>query len=75
VFILFTTGAFVLQQLSVQESLSIDNGVTYVKVIVMLHIGVTALLGIALFREQVSLDLLVSNTIALTAGITLIASV
>ncbi len=75
VFILFTSGAFVLQQLSVQESLAIANGVTYVKAIVMLHIGISALLGVVLLRERIAPDLLVSNTIALSAGITLIASV
>ncbi|MET0091482.1 MAG: hypothetical protein ABW068_15945 [Candidatus Thiodiazotropha sp.] len=45
------------------------------KAIVMLHIGITALLGVALLRERISADLLLSNTIALSAGLALIASV
>lgn len=73
VYALFVTFAFVLQQLAVQESLHIDNGVTYVKAIVMLHIGIAATLGITLFKEKVGLDLLVSNAVALFCGIALIA--
>jgi drug/metabolite transporter (DMT)-like permease len=75
IYILIATFAFVLQQLSVQESIQIENGVTYVKAIVMLHIGLSALAGVTMLKEKVSADLLISNGIALAGGISLITIV
>ncbi len=75
VYIIVAMLAFVLQQLSVQESVEIKNGVTYVKAIVMLHIGIAALVGISILKEKPQTDLLIANAIALFYGIALIAIV
>lgn len=75
VYVAMSTGAFVVQQLAVQGSLDIHNGVTYVKAIVMLHIGIAALVGLLLLRERLRGDLLVANVVAIGGGVGLILSV
>ena len=66
---IIATLAFVFQQLAVEKSITIDNGVTYVKSIVMIHIGIAAILGMILFKEKPSKGILASNSIALLSGI------
>ena len=75
VYVAMSAGAFVVQQLAVQGSLDIHNGVTYVKAIVMLHIGIAALVGLLLLRERLRGDLLVANVVAIGGGVGLILSV
>jgi len=72
---LVVTIAFVLQQFAVQESIAIANGVTYVKAVVMIHIGIAALLGLFLLKEKVRPDLLFANAIALAGGMALLTQV
>jgi len=50
--VLATAVAFVAQQYAVQTSLSVANGVTYVKAIVMLNIALLLFAGVFLFGEQ-----------------------
>ena len=67
-----TLMAFVFQQFGVQYSLAIDNGVTYVKTIVMIHIALVALAGIFMLKEKTSRGVLVAGLITLMASVSLL---
>ncbi|MDH5300043.1 MAG: DMT family transporter [Gammaproteobacteria bacterium] len=64
--------AFIFQQLAVQQSLDINSGVTYVKAIVMIHIGIAAMVGIFLLKEKITADIIFANAVAFAAGIGLV---
>jgi len=67
-----TLMAFVFQQFAVQYSLAIDNGVTYVKTIVMIHIALVALAGFLMLKEKTSRGVLVAGLMTLMASISLL---
>lgn len=67
--------AFVFQQLAVQYSLVIDNGVTYVKSIVMIHISLVTIISIVILKEQPHGGLLVTSFLTLIGGLGLIMSI
>jgi drug/metabolite transporter (DMT)-like permease len=69
-----TLMAFVFQQLGVQYSLAINNGVTYVKTIVMIHIALVALAGIFMLKEKTRRGVLVAGLITLMASVSLLYS-
>ncbi|HDN27575.1 MAG TPA: hypothetical protein ENG03_10865 [Thioploca sp.] len=71
---LLTLMAFVFQQFGVQYSLTIDNGVTYVKTIVMIHIVLVALAGIFMLKEKTSRGVLVAGLMTFMASISLLYS-
>ncbi len=71
---LLTLMAFVFQQFGVQYSLTIDNGVTYVKTIVMIHIVLVALAGIFMLKEKTSRGVLVAGLITFMASVSLLYS-
>jgi uncharacterized membrane protein len=72
IFVTASAVALVFQQMAVGASLDVENGVTYVKTIVMIHIGLSALLAMVFLKERVSKGLFVSNFIALASGIALV---
>lgn len=67
--------AFVAQQYAVQFSLDIDNGVTYVKTIVMAHIVIASALGILYLKERASGGVLLANLITAVSGAGLLWSI
>lgn len=67
--------AFILQQLAVQYSLTIENGVTYVKSIVMMHISLVAFISIFVLKETIHWALLGSGLMTLVSGIGLVLSI
>jgi drug/metabolite transporter (DMT)-like permease len=69
-----TLMAFVFQQFGVQYSLAIDNGVTYVKTIVMIHIALVALAGIFMLKEKTSRGVFFAGLITLMASVSLLYS-
>lgn len=69
---LFALLAFILQQLAVQQSLTIANGVTYVKTIVMMHISVVALASFIILKERVNWKIALMSTITFVSGIILL---
>ena len=75
IYAFLTLIAFFLQQLAVQYSLEIANGVTYVKSIVMTHISLVTLVSILIFKEQTSLALRGASVITFISGIGLILSI
>jgi hypothetical protein len=70
-----TISAFIFQQFAVQYSLSIDNGITYVKSVVMTHISFVALFSIFFLKEKISYLLIFSGVLTFLSGIGLILSV
>lgn len=64
--------AFVLQQLAVQQSLSIANGVTYVKTIVMMHISVVAIVSLIILKEQINWKIALMSALTFISGIGLL---
>lgn len=64
--------AFIAQQYAVQWSLAIDNGVTYVKTIVMTHIVIASGIGILYFRENTSRTVLLANLVTAASGLGLL---
>lgn len=71
---LVATLAFLLQQLAVQWSLEIPNGVTYVKVVIMMHITLNIIAGIFLFKERVKPDITIASFLTFLGGVGLIFS-
>ena len=67
--------AFIFQQLAVQYSLVIDNGVTYVKSIVMIHISLVTIISIFILKEKPNNGLLVTSFLTLIGGLGLILSI
>jgi hypothetical protein len=67
--------AFLFQQYGVQLSLPLENGVTYVKTLVMTHIIFASLLGAWLTREKIQKDLALAGIGAFAGGIGLILSI
>jgi drug/metabolite transporter (DMT)-like permease len=67
--------AFVFQQLAVQYSLVIDNGVTYVKSIVMIHISIVTIISIVLLKEKPYRWLLIASFLTFIGGLGLIMSI
>lgn len=67
--------AFVAQQYAVQLSLDLDNGVTYVKTIVMAHIVIASGAGIIYLKEQASRAVLLANLITAVSGVGLLWSI
>jgi len=67
--------AFVTQQYAVQFSLELENGVTYVKAIVMTHIVVASGIGILYLKERASGSVLLANLITAVSGIGLLWSI
>jgi len=65
---LLTLIAFVFQQFGVQYSLDIENGVTYVKTIVMTHIALVALAGLFLLKEKPSFGILIAGLTTFGTG-------
>jgi drug/metabolite transporter (DMT)-like permease len=63
---------FYAQQVAVQWSLGIDGAVVNVKSLVTLHLPVVVLIGLLVFREQVSRQALVAGLIALASGLALL---
>jgi hypothetical protein len=75
VFMLSGLGAMILQQHAVELSEHIPNAVTYVKTIVLMHIGIAALAGLILLRERVPVLLLLTNLVTLGAGVALVFAI
>jgi len=71
VFMLAGLGSMTLQQHAVELSEHIPNAVTYVKTIVLMHIGIAALAGLVLLGERVSMPLLLSNLVTLGSSVAL----
>jgi uncharacterized membrane protein len=71
---LLTLIAFVFQQFGVQYSLEIENGVTYVKTIVMTHIALVALAGLFLLKEKPSFGVLIAGLMTFMASLILLHS-
>ena len=67
--------AFVFQQLAVQYSLVIDNGVTYVKSIVMIHISLVTIISIFVLKEKPHSWLLITSLLTFIGGLGLIISI
>jgi hypothetical protein len=67
--------AFVFQQLAVQYSLIIDNGVTYVKSIVMIHISLVTIISIFILKEKHNNQLLATSLLTFMGGFGLIMSI
>lgn len=68
-------GAMILQQYAVELSEHIPNAVTYVKTIVLMHIGIAALAGVVLLHERLSVPLLLSNLLTLVASLLLVLGI
>lgn len=64
--------AFLSQQWAVQESLEIENGITYVKSIVMMHISWVALGSVLWLRERISLGISLSSAMTFLSGMGLV---
>ncbi|MEZ5542122.1 MAG: EamA family transporter [Pseudomonadota bacterium] len=75
VFMAAGLGAMILQQYAVELSERIPNAVTYVKTIVLMHIGIAALAGLVLLRERLSVVLLLSNLVTLGASVALVLTI
>ncbi len=67
--------AFICQQLAVQLSLDLDNGVTYVKTIVMMHIVMTAAIGVIYLKEPQRPAIWLANGVTLFSGMGLLWSI
>lgn len=67
--------AFVFQQLAVQYSLVINNGVTYVKSIVMIHISLVTIISIFILKEKPNSQLLATSLLTFIGGLGLIMSI
>ncbi len=74
-YVLLALTAFLAQQYAVQASLALDNGVTYVKTIVMAHIVIAAAIGIYYFNERVGPGVWWANLLTLAGGVGLIWSI
>ena len=72
---ILTLLAFVFQQFAVQYSLEMENGITYVKTIVMTHIALVALAGIIILNEKTTRGILVAGLITFVASIYLLYSI
>lgn len=72
VFMASGLGAMILQQYAIELSEQIPNAVTYVKTVVLMHIGIAALAGLLLLGERVSALLLFSNLVTLGASVALV---
>lgn len=64
--------AFLAQQYAVQDSLDLDNGVTYVKTMVMAHIVFTSLLGFVALGERAPPGIGLASALTLMGGIGLL---
>ncbi len=67
--------AFVAQQYAVQFSLALENGVTYVKTIVMTHIVFAALFGIIVLQEKTRPAVLIASLMTMIGGVGLLWSI
>ncbi len=74
-YVLVVLCAFISQQYAVQLSLNIDNGVTFVKTIVMTHIVIAAAIGILYLKERANPMVWVANLITALSGIGLLWSI
>ena len=72
IYVLVVLLAFLAQQYAVQWSLDLDNGVTYVKTVVMAHIVLAALFGVVSLKENGSRSLYIANGVTLVSGVGLL---
>ncbi len=75
VYMLLVLLAFISQQFAVEWSLHVENGVSYVKTIVMIHIAAAAWLGIKLLGERPALGVVIANGMAALSAIGLLWSI
>lgn len=75
IYVVAVLTAFVAQQYAVQLSLDLENGVTYVKTIVMIHIVIASGVGILYLRERASHAVLLANLMTAASGVGLLWSI
>ncbi|MFC1749057.1 EamA family transporter [Pseudomonadota bacterium] len=67
--------AFITQQFAVQLSLELDNGVTFVKTIVMAHIVIASGIGIVYLKERAGSSVWFANIVTAVSGVGLLWSI
>ncbi len=75
IYVLVVLAAFISQQFAVQLSLDLDNGVTFVKTIVMTHIVIASAIGIIYLKERASTAIWIANLTTAFSGIGLLWSI
>lgn len=75
IYVIAVLTAFISQQLAVQFSLDQDNGVTFVKTIVMAHIVIASGIGIIYLKERAGTAVWIANLVTAVSGVGLLWSI